>query len=33
MRSPHVLREWEYAESLARPHFIRPTYWEEPLRR
>ena len=31
MRSPHVLREWEYAESLARPHFIRPTYWEEPL--
>ena len=31
MRSPHVRREWEYAESLARPHFIRPTYWEEPL--
>ena len=31
MRSPHVRREWEYAQSLARPHFIRPTYWEEPL--
>ena len=31
MRSPHVRREWEYAESLARSHFIRPTYWEEPL--
>jgi hypothetical protein len=31
MRSPHVRRESEYAETLNRPHFIRPTYWEEPL--
>ena len=31
MRSPYVQREWEYAISLARPHFIRPTYWEDPL--
>ena len=31
MRSPYVKREWEYALSLHRPGFIRPTYWEEPL--
>jgi hypothetical protein len=31
MRSPFVKREWEYALSLHRPGFIRPTYWEEPL--
>lgn len=31
MRSPHVRREWEYALSLGRPSFVRPTYWEEPL--
>jgi cell division protein FtsB len=31
MRSPYCRREWEYALSLGRPHFIRPTYWEEPL--
>ncbi len=31
MLSPYVRREWEYAISLARPYFIRPTYWEDPL--
>jgi TIR domain/SPOR domain len=31
MRSPYVRREWEYALSLARPYFVRPTYWETPL--
>ena len=31
MRSEYVRREWEYAESLARRNFIRPTYWEEPM--
>jgi actin-like ATPase involved in cell morphogenesis len=31
MGSPFVRREWEYAVSLNRPSFIRPTYWEIPL--
>jgi hypothetical protein len=31
MASPFVRREWEYALSLARPNFVRPTYWEEPM--
>jgi hypothetical protein len=31
MASPNVRREWEYALALGRAHFIRPTYWEEPL--
>jgi hypothetical protein len=31
MTSPFVRQEWEYALELNRPHFIRPTYWEEPL--
>jgi serine/threonine protein kinase len=31
MRSVYVRQEWEYALSLGRPNFIRPTYWEEPL--
>jgi hypothetical protein len=31
MQSPFVQREWEYALGLGRPHFIRPTYWEDPL--
>jgi hypothetical protein len=31
MRSPNVRQEWEYAISLSRDHFIRPTYWEDPL--
>jgi len=31
MFSTFVREEWEYALSLRRPHFIRPTYWEEPL--
>lgn len=31
MRSPNVRREWEYALSLNRPSFVRPTYWETPL--
>jgi hypothetical protein len=31
MRSPFVKREWEHALGLGRPHFVRPTYWEEPL--
>jgi hypothetical protein len=33
MRSAFVRREWEHALSLRRPHFIRPTYWEDPLPR
>jgi putative nucleotidyltransferase with HDIG domain len=31
MRSPYVENEWRYALGLARPSFIRPVYWEEPL--
>jgi TIR domain-containing protein len=31
MRSPYVEQEWRYAVSLGRPHFVRPTYWEDPL--
>ena len=31
IRSPFVRREWEYALSLGRPNFLRPTYWEQPL--
>ena len=31
MRSRFVRDEWEYALSLSRPDFVRPTYWEEPL--
>jgi len=31
MNSPFVRREWEYALSLNRAAFIRPTYWEVPL--
>lgn len=31
MRSQQVRREWEYALSLHRPQFVRPTYWEDPL--
>ncbi len=31
MRSEYVRQEWEYALSLGRPHFVRPTYWETPL--
>ena len=31
MRSPWVRREWEYALSLGRAHFVRPTYWETPM--
>jgi len=31
MRSPWVRQEWEYALSLDRPHFVRPTYWQTPL--
>jgi serine/threonine protein kinase len=31
MRSVYVRQEWEYALSLRRPNFVRPTYWEEPL--
>jgi hypothetical protein len=31
MRSRHVRTEWEYALSLKRQDFVRPTYWEEPL--
>ena len=31
MRSRFVQQEWQHALSLARPNFIRPTYWEEPL--
>src|SRR5262249_35025854 len=31
MRSPLVRQEWEYALSLGRAHFVRPTYWETPM--
>lgn len=31
MRSPYVRQEWEFALSLGRPLFVRPTYWEDPL--
>ncbi len=31
MRSSHVRAEWEYALSLNRPGFVRPTYWEDPF--
>jgi serine/threonine protein kinase len=31
MHSEYVRREWEFALSLARPNFVRPTYWEEPI--
>ena len=31
MRSEHVREECEYAMSLNRPAFVRPTYWEEPM--
>ena len=31
MRSEYVRREWEHAATLARPNFIRPTYWEQPM--
>jgi hypothetical protein len=31
MRSKFVRQEWEYALSLNRSDFIRPTYWEEPM--
>lgn len=31
MRSQVVKREWEYALSLRRAHFIYPTYWESPF--
>jgi hypothetical protein len=31
MTSAHVRDEWEYALSLNRPAFVRPTYWEDPL--
>jgi hypothetical protein len=31
MRSSHVRAEWEYALSLNRQGFVRPTYWEDPF--
>jgi hypothetical protein len=31
MRSDYVRQEYEYALSLGRPEFVRPTYWEHPL--
>ncbi|HJR07755.1 MAG TPA: TIR domain-containing protein [Pyrinomonadaceae bacterium] len=31
MHSVYVRQEWEYALSLGRPNFVRPTYWEVPL--
>jgi hypothetical protein len=33
MRSEYVRHEWEHAITLARPNFIRPMYWEEPMPR
>ena len=29
--SPFVRREWEFALTLGRPHFVRPVYWQQPL--
>lgn len=35
MHSPFVRQEWEHAlklmEKKKKPHFLRPTYWEDPL--
>jgi hypothetical protein len=31
MYSEFVRKEWEYALSLGRPHFVRPKFWETPL--
>ncbi|HEX3556637.1 MAG TPA: TIR domain-containing protein [Thermoanaerobaculia bacterium] len=31
LRSRYVEEEWRYALSLGRSHFVRPTYWEDPL--
>lgn len=31
MNSTYVEKEWRYAVSLGRPHFIRPTFWEQPM--
>jgi hypothetical protein len=31
MHSDYVRQEWEHALRLNRPHFVRPTYWEEPM--
>ncbi|MEP6764430.1 MAG: protein kinase [Gemmatimonadaceae bacterium] len=31
MHSQFVRQEWEYALSLGRPNFVRPTFWENPL--
>ena len=31
MESQYVRQEVQHALRLNRPHFIRPTYWEEPL--
>jgi hypothetical protein len=31
MHSAYVRQEWEYALSLGRQNFVRPTYWETPL--
>jgi serine/threonine protein kinase len=31
IHSAQVEREWRYALSLNRPHFLRPVYWEDPL--
>jgi hypothetical protein len=31
MHSKFCRDEWEYALSLGRPSFVRPTYWEEPI--
>lgn len=31
MASKYCQQEWEYALSLNRPSFVRPTYWEDPL--
>jgi Protein kinase domain/TIR domain len=31
MHSRYVRQEYEYALSLNRPSFVRPTYWEEPM--
>jgi hypothetical protein len=29
--SPFVEREWRHALGLARPAFIRPVYWQDPM--
>jgi hypothetical protein len=31
IKSAYVEREWRYALSLGRSHFVRPVYWQDPM--